>query len=81
MIRHPSAQTSNGQIVNEIVSNLDIAPTILDLAGIPIPPSMQGASLLPFIHGEVPNNWRDKLFLSIIMMLSFQRQMFALTYL
>ena len=63
MIRHPSLQTSSGLIVNEIVSNLDIAPTILDLAGLPVPPSMQGASLEPFIRGEVPNDWRDQLFI------------------
>ena len=63
MIRHPSLQTSSGQIVNEIVSNLDIAPTILDLAGFEVPASMQGASLVPFIRGEVPNDWRDHLFI------------------
>ena len=62
MIRHPRVQTSNGQIISEIVSNLDIAPTILDLAGIEVPASMQGASLVPFIRGEVPNDWRDQLF-------------------
>ena len=46
MIRHPSIQTTNGVIINEIVSNLDIAPTILDLAGLEVPASMQGASLV-----------------------------------
>lgn len=30
----------------------DIAPTILDCAGIPIPPSMDGVSLLPSLHNE-----------------------------
>ena len=63
MIRHPSLQNSSGLIVNEIVSNLDIAPTILDLAGLEVPASMQGASLEPFIRGEVPNDWRDQLFI------------------
>jgi arylsulfatase A-like enzyme len=63
MIRHPSLQTSSGLIVNEIVSNLDIAPTILDLAGLEVPASMQGVSLEPFIRGEVPNDWRDQLFI------------------
>ena len=63
MIRHPSLQSSSGLIVNEIVSNLDIAPTILDIAGLVIPDSMQGASLLPFIRGEDPNDWRDQLFI------------------
>ena len=63
MIRHPSLQASSGLIVNEIVSNLDIAPTILDLAGLEVPASMQGVSLEPFIRGEVPNDWRDQLFI------------------
>ncbi|MEC8405042.1 MAG: sulfatase-like hydrolase/transferase, partial [Verrucomicrobiota bacterium] len=63
MIRHPSIQTKNGLIVNDIVSNLDIAPTILDLAGLEVPASMQGASLVPFIRGEAPNDWRDQLFI------------------
>ena len=61
MIRHPSVQSTEGHIVNQIVSNLDIAPTILDLAGIEVPASMQGVSLLPFIRGEVPDDWRDQL--------------------
>jgi arylsulfatase A-like enzyme len=32
--------------------NLDMAPTLLDLAGIPIPPSMQGKSLMPTLYGR-----------------------------
>jgi arylsulfatase A-like enzyme len=37
---------------------LDVTPTILDVAGIPRPPFMQGASLLPLIDGE-DAEWRD----------------------
>lgn len=41
--------------------NIDIAPTILDLAGIPAPPSMQGRSLVPLAQGRsVP--WRSDFF-------------------
>jgi choline-sulfatase len=36
------------------VRNLDIAPTLLDLAGIPIPGSFEGRSLLPLLTGEEP---------------------------
>ena len=37
---------------------VDVAPTILDLAGIPVPDVMQGRSLRPFLEGrEVA--WRD----------------------
>ncbi len=33
------------------VRNLDIAPTLLELAGIPVPESFEGRSLLPLIEG------------------------------
>jgi arylsulfatase A-like enzyme len=33
------------------VRNLDIAPTILDLAGVPVPASFEGRSLLPLVTG------------------------------
>jgi arylsulfatase A-like enzyme len=33
------------------VALLDLAPTILDLMGVPIPDSFQGRSLVPLIHG------------------------------
>ncbi|MBN1232693.1 MAG: sulfatase [Candidatus Coatesbacteria bacterium] len=38
--------------INELVSTLDIMPTILDLAGIELPSSIMGESLLPVICGE-----------------------------
>ena len=37
---------------NDLVMNLDFAPTILDYAGIPIPPDMQGQSIKPRLEGE-----------------------------
>lgn len=36
---------------NQLVLNVDIAPTILDYAGIPAPASMQGKSMRPFAEG------------------------------
>ena len=42
----------------QFVSNLDLAPTFLDLAGLPVPPSMQGRSLAPLLRGESPADWR-----------------------
>jgi arylsulfatase len=35
-----------------LVETIDIAPTILDIAGIPVPYDMQGKSLLPLMRGE-----------------------------
>ncbi|MCC6352744.1 MAG: sulfatase [Verrucomicrobiae bacterium] len=37
----------HGQTCDEMALNIDIAPTALDLAAIPVPPSMQGRSLQP----------------------------------
>lgn len=36
----------------------DIMPTVLDMAGIPVPPSVEGKSLLPLMRGK-PGPWRD----------------------
>jgi len=52
---------ARGQRRSELVLNIDIAPTALDLAGLPVPEHMQGRSLAPLVHGErVP--WRKDFF-------------------
>lgn len=40
------------------VLNIDLAPTLLDLAGLTIPESMQGRSLVPLLLGQKPTDWR-----------------------
>lgn len=50
-----------GQPLEEIIQNIDIAPTILDMAGIKKPEQMQGASFYPLLKGE-PIAWRNKAF-------------------
>ncbi len=37
---------------DEMVQNLDFAPTLLEAAGIPVPKDMQGESLLPLMRGD-----------------------------
>jgi arylsulfatase A-like enzyme len=39
--------------VTQVVRTVDVAPTLLDLAGLPTPESMQGVSLVPLMRGEV----------------------------
>ncbi|MGB3849469.1 MAG: sulfatase [Tunicatimonas sp.] len=51
--RRPEAQRRD-----EIALNVDIAPTLLEAAGVSVPSEMQGRSLLPLIRGEKPEDWR-----------------------
>ncbi len=46
VMRYPG-KIKSGTRSNDFVLNLDIAPTVLDAAGIPIPKDMQGESMLP----------------------------------
>jgi arylsulfatase A-like enzyme len=57
--RLPAAQ--RGTRRHELALNIDLAPTLLDLAGLDPPDAMQGRSLLPLLRDEeVP--WRDDFF-------------------
>lgn len=41
-----------GQRRSELVSMVDLLPTVCELVGADIPPGVQGRSLLPLLHGE-----------------------------
>ncbi|MGJ8561376.1 MAG: sulfatase-like hydrolase/transferase [Litorimonas sp.] len=51
---------------SDLVALIDIGPTVLDLAGLPVPDYMQGDSLKPLMRGE-PADWRNELFLENMM--------------
>jgi len=50
-----------GKVVDEISLNIDIAPTLLDFAGIDIPAEMQGKSLKPILE-NANKDWRKDFF-------------------
>lgn len=52
VVRYPKALEQPGRRSGEMVLNLDLAPTILQVAGINIPEHMQGKSLLPLLEGK-----------------------------
>jgi arylsulfatase A-like enzyme len=53
MIRYPK-RIPAGTIRSEMALDLDIAPTLLDLAGVEIPSNLQGKSLLPLAQAQDP---------------------------
>lgn len=52
-----------GKSVGEISGNVDLAPTIAELAGAPAPDFVDGRSLVPFLRGKTPSPWRKCLLL------------------
>ncbi|MGD9721149.1 MAG: sulfatase [Pirellulales bacterium] len=50
-----------GTRCTEMALNIDLAPTLLALAGTRVPSGMQGQSLVPLVAGERPA-WRDEFF-------------------
>jgi arylsulfatase A-like enzyme len=61
MIYSPNSMT-HGKVNTDFVMNLDIAPTLLDFAGIKIPKEMQGVSMKPLINGETVPEWRKEVY-------------------
>ncbi|HTV41812.1 MAG TPA: sulfatase [Candidatus Sulfotelmatobacter sp.] len=57
MVRYP-AMVKAGAVCERMALNVDIAPTMLELAGIRVPPAVQGRSLVPLLKGESPDDWR-----------------------
>lgn len=47
-----------GRLVDEFALTIDLAPTVLDFAGIPMESGFDGRSLVPLLAGEAPANWR-----------------------
>jgi N-acetylglucosamine-6-sulfatase len=57
LMRYPKMIRS-GSTITQSALNIDIAPTLLEIAGLSVPTNMDGRSLLPLLRGEkVP--WRS----------------------
>lgn len=61
VMRFPD-QIQEGLVCNELVQNLDIAPTFLETAGIEIPEFMQGKSMFPLFKTPHLANWREGIY-------------------
>jgi arylsulfatase A-like enzyme len=57
LVRYPKA-IKPGMARDEFVLNIDLAPTLLELASVAVPGAMQGRSLLPLFKASMPS-WRN----------------------
>jgi N-acetylglucosamine-6-sulfatase len=57
MIRYPN-RVAAGIRPDQMVLSLDVAPTMLELAGVEPPDTLQGLSMVPILDGEDPE-WRS----------------------
>ncbi|MEX2371038.1 MAG: sulfatase [Bacteroidales bacterium] len=60
LMRYPR-EIESGTVIDDLVQNLDFAPTFLDYAGIGIPEEMQGESFRKLVSGET-DVWRDAVY-------------------
>ncbi len=52
--------TKPGSVNNDMVSNIDLPETFLEIAGVKVPSDMQGRSMVPVLKGQTPANWRKE---------------------
>ena len=57
VVRGPGIRA--GSTSESYVLNNDFAPTMLALAGVPIPSTVDGRSFTPLLQGQKPSSWRD----------------------
>jgi arylsulfatase A-like enzyme len=54
LVRWPATEAA-GRRVPQVVSTMDIAPTVLEASGVDVPEVFEGRSLLPYVRGAIPN--------------------------
>lgn len=58
IVRYPPL-VRRGQTSDQMVLNTDMAPTLLELAGLPVPEGLHGRSLVPLLRGRPEASWRN----------------------
>ncbi len=56
----PEADATRGIMVDAFSESVDVMPTVLDWLGLAVPRTCDGRSLLPFLHGRPPADWRTE---------------------
>ena len=61
LVKYPK-MVKAGTVNNDIITNVDFAPTLLDLAQIDTEQKMQGQSFKSILKGETPADWQDGMY-------------------
>ena len=61
MVKYPN-KVKAGSVTEDIITNIDFAPTLLELANIKTTQKMQGTSFVPVLEGNTPKNWQDAMY-------------------
>ncbi len=61
LIRYPGVAKPHTQN-NDMILNVDFAPTFLECAGLTTPKEVQGKSILPLLEGKSPKDWRTSMY-------------------
>jgi N-acetylglucosamine-6-sulfatase len=51
----------SGRTVRQMTENVDLCPSFEELAGAPVPPSVDGHSLVALLHGRRASGWRKEI--------------------
>jgi N-acetylglucosamine-6-sulfatase len=71
LIRYPP-MIKPGTQLPQIVLNIDLAPTLLELGGVPVPQGLHGRSLLPLLRGDT-TGWRQSALFEYWQLQNWQR--------
>ena len=61
MVKYPE-RIKAGSVNEDIITNIDFAPTLLELAGITTTQKMQGTSFVPVLEGNTPKDWQEAMY-------------------
>ncbi len=59
IVRDPARADGHGRRVDELSESVDVLPTLLSACGAASPGHLDGRSLVRFLDGDTPDNWRE----------------------
>jgi arylsulfatase A-like enzyme len=60
IVRAPGEDSARNRVVDAFTEAVDLMPTMLALAGRPVPAQCDGVSLAPWLRGDTPDGWRQE---------------------